>query len=93
MNTNNSGKFPTKKYTDVETLYDNNQKLKENLNKIKKDLIMVKSDNFKQKEELYKKERLLDEVLDSNEIKSKINVEIVYPKLKEVIFKSKLLNL
>lgn len=43
----------------------------------------MKSDNFKKKEELTKKERLIDEVLESNEIKSKINTD-VYPRLKEV---------
>jgi len=58
-------------------------KLKENINQIRKEYIIMKSDNFKKKEELTKKERLIDEVLESNEIKSKINTD-VYPRLKEV---------
>lgn len=50
---------------------------------MKTENILIKSDNFKKKEELYRKDCLIDEVLESNEEKTKISVD-GYPKLKEV---------
>jgi len=50
---------------------------------VKTENILIKSDNFKKKEELYRKDCLIDEVLESNEEKTKISVD-GYPKLKEV---------